>query len=392
MCRVEVVSREALIEPIIVHFSNGRLRPEATGDITFEVLQSMKQKHKLVVADTEHMTYKGTSVDGTDTNDRHYIAVLDKTRHKIKLVPTALFWMNPVLKDSECLAQKNVVDNSVNKENKQRKADELTMAFGSKKKKRAMESRLRHQVQNEELVSLMEKTATLLESSSVLEDSNPPNSVADLLPSVNRDATSLEQVYNLHDIISPDGLDSLSDAAAELVNATDDDVSSWESTKKYPQFVLRHLASLPIEEPSRSHKAKLLQFMGYLIYTANLKAAQVRVKDPYPAYIPATVKQTLLATFFQTPPDKRAKRVFPPNLKDKLTGHILVLGLLLDRFQLNVTDLQSDVKIAQTKLSILVRALGARLEMVDGAQWVKLKLPVAPFSETSRPMMKKKKK
>jgi len=96
--------------------------------------------------------------------------------------------------------------------------DRLRMKFGSKRQQRSLENYKRMHADTD---TLKDKLKGVIDSMSVEEDHLQPvvtTSDEGYLPSINRAAATVDDVYNLHAIISAEELASLHNQAVEILN------------------------------------------------------------------------------------------------------------------------------------------------------------------------------
>ena len=95
--------------------------------------------------------------------------------------------------------------------------DRLRMKFGSKRQQRSLENYKRMHTDTD---ALKDKLKSVVSRMSVEEDHLKPvvtTSDEGYLPPVNRDAATVDDVYNLHDIVSAEELESLKEQAVRIL-------------------------------------------------------------------------------------------------------------------------------------------------------------------------------
>ncbi|XP_066287315.1 DNA-directed RNA polymerase I subunit RPA49-like [Branchiostoma lanceolatum] len=283
---------------------------------------------------------------------KYMVGVLDKNTGKMRVYDTNSFTMRPVIHDKN-EKQKDEVDLTY-----QEKNDRLVDAFGGAKKKRAMESRLRDKVKREALETAM--GAAVEDFMKTPEKLTGPEMDTDsTIPPHDKNAAKPEDVYKVESLISPEVFEALKDVAGVFVKATKEDVSQWRTEGRYSTFVLRQVATMPLDEEARLTRSCHVMYMWYLLALHGLKYSDWRKRDlPLPEGMPLLVKQQLLGAFTVKADAARSRRAMPPRLKDKLLCYILVMGLIIEKFKLNLNDIQKDLKIALKKLMTLTRAVG----------------------------------
>ncbi|XP_013388850.1 DNA-directed RNA polymerase I subunit RPA49 isoform X3 [Lingula anatina] len=332
-------------EGILATFANGRLKG-GTDNIRFgyyrgkDEADPKKSMKRTLVAETDTMEYIGQNLDiqapRTGRMCKYLVGILDKDSGKMKVMDAQLFHMRPRFDKDETDAPDKAEDKELSF---MEKNDLLTKAFGSNKKRKAMDSRIRNQIKGEALEvavgaavdhTLSLPTAAQVTSVPKIVDDSPSG-----IPPFDKDASKPEDVYKLDD-----------------------------SILMYPGYVLQHLSVLPIQEAARSKKARLLLYTSYLIKTYMLRAPDLKRKDILPQDIPETVRRALLDkyTLKATSSDgRKTVRCMPARLKDKVVSYMLVLGLIIDEFNLELTALQKDIKMGQARIIQHSRSLGCKV-------------------------------
>ncbi|XP_078683749.1 DNA-directed RNA polymerase I subunit RPA49-like [Branchiostoma floridae x Branchiostoma belcheri] len=352
-------------EPLLVQFTNGRLKPDNPPNFGYfrstERDDVRKRHRRVLVAETERMQYVGRnfgpSAPRGNSLCKYMVGMLDKKTGKMRVYDTNSFTMRPVVHDKDQEKHKDETDLTY-----QEKNDRLVDAFGGAKKKRAMESRLRDKVKKEALETAMGAAVEdVMKTPEKL--TGPEMDSGSTIPPHDKNAATPEDVYKVESIIPPEVSEALKDAAGDFVKATKEDIAKWRAEERYSTFVLRQLSTMPLDEEARLARSSHIMYMWYLLALHGLKYSDWRKRDlPLPHGMPLLVKQQLLGAFTVKADAARSRRAMPPRLKDKLLCYILVLGLIIEKFRLNLNDVQKDLKIAQKKLMTLTRAIGCEIQ------------------------------
>ncbi|XP_056010377.1 uncharacterized protein LOC125679942 isoform X4 [Ostrea edulis] len=244
------------------------------------------------------------------------------------------------------------------------KKDMLTSVFGSKKKQRALDSRLKNQIKGKALDKAL---SSVISQASTIEplqvEENDQNAEYSVIPPRNKDATTPKEVYNIDHIVHPNEKEVTLEACTVFFDATADDIQAWRKEKKYPQQILSLLARMSKSEEHRTDQATYITYLYYLIYLHNLKPKQLKEKDPLPKDWPEAVRFHLLKRFTQTVRGQFRQRIMTARLKDKLVSYILVLCLYLEEFSIELSNLQTDLNKTREKLSLHCQALGCTIKV-----------------------------
>jgi hypothetical protein len=135
--------------------------------------------------------------------------------YQVRLIPTTSIMLSPISR-----AEKTSSVSVVTQEDK----DRLRMKFGSKKQQRSLENYKRMRTDTD---TLKDKLKSVVGSAPVEDDHlQPVDTTSDegFLPPINRNAATVEDVYNLHDLISAKELSSLREQAVRTLKEPQNDM------------------------------------------------------------------------------------------------------------------------------------------------------------------------
>jgi DNA-directed RNA polymerase I subunit RPA49 len=330
----------------------------------------------------ENMNY-----EGLEEEERSFaVGVIDKANNKITVCNTAFFILKP-----ECYLTSKETETTETSQNESmssyaEKLDSLTAAFGSAKKRKAMQTKLKNKLDEETLESAV--NAAVEESKAFMIESTAKNGLGDegedqealevefdrfsIVPRPNEAAQSASQVYILNEVLSLSSAEFerfTSELGTKFALAAPDMITKWMSTCVYPQYVCERLLELCRSRPNHQHKldkCKQLAYVCYMMQLFKLKSAQLRSKNALKALeVPAFVIDKLYELYTVLPKSEsnaRSVRSMPRRLKDKLICHILVIGLFIDEFKTSLDSIQKDIKLSIQKLSEFFQALGCHIK------------------------------
>ncbi|XP_022091564.1 DNA-directed RNA polymerase I subunit RPA49-like [Acanthaster planci] len=369
---------------ILANFNHGRLNvAEESGPcqtLNFKYYKHTdqgdhrKKNQRILVAESNTMHYVGQNygihAPKHTSNCKYLVGVLDKKTGKMKIYDTQSFHLRP------WFGQTRGEEESANVTGKEeltflQKNDRLTEAFGSSRKQRALESRLRSAVTSQALETLASKAVKHAQSQP--ETVMVPDDEADtrgILPPCNKVAQSLKDVYNLEDIISPICMEMLKQVPdiSVLEEATKEQITDWKKEGKYSDYILGHLEDLPKDAEERQQRVCILVFIHYLRKLYAISAKEIRAKKVVVAEdLPDVFNQHLLDTFTQMSASVdgvRMQRCFPRKLKEKVLVHMLTLALLIDGFKTDLLTLQRGMTAQMHLFRNHARALGCKVKVV----------------------------
>ncbi|XP_056010376.1 DNA-directed RNA polymerase I subunit RPA49-like isoform X3 [Ostrea edulis] len=329
---------------LLAHFTNGYIDENCTRKIHFGYFQGNEDDRKfmdkkMLVAETCDMSYVGQNygplASTIQRNCKYYAGVFDKKTGKMRICDAEIFQMHPKPSDIDDEGEELALSSPVSEKSFTEKKDMLTSVFGSKKKQRALDSRLKNQIKGKALDKA--------------------------LSSVISQASTIEPLQV--EVVHPNEKEVTLEACTVFFDATADDIQAWRKEKKYPQQILSLLARMSKSEEHRTDQATYITYLYYLIYLHNLKPKQLKEKDPLPKDWPEAVRFHLLKRFTQTVRGQFRQRIMTARLKDKLVSYILVLCLYLEEFSIELSNLQTDLNKTREKLSLHCQALGCTIKV-----------------------------
>lgn len=383
----------------VVSFSHGSLTANMKLPVSVyerKITTSSRTKtRRILVSESDGLEYVGENYGEhglrANTHCNHFVAVENVSTGNVALYPADLITMRPYFAKTISDAPK-VQDKSYREQ-----VDALATTFGSKRKRKAVEARLRLQVDENTLRETVASTLAAVEGTLTTAQNDAPAgktpaSVADSIPPQNRDVTIPQDVYRIEDIVPPEHVDYLDELAEPLLNATPDQIAQWRSDMTYPEYVVSRLERLSRDQENRAIEGRLLVFYCMLLSVSRLKYNDVKKKDPLPD-IAQPLKGRLLDMFTLTSRSERGatSRNFPQRMKDKVLAYIMVVVLILEDYKYDFRMLQLDTKSSDKTLTTLAYALGCHvgirktLGVRAGSKYLELKLPLVDPSQRIRP-------
>jgi DNA-directed RNA polymerase I subunit RPA49 len=380
----------------LVTFANGELKSSSTKQPKFSLYHkgggTATKKRKIMVAETDQMTYVGTNYDDNSQTStanlcKYYIGALDRQTGRMTVQRAELMHLRPYIpgKTDVDLSEESPV-----KLEKSQVRDEMVALFGSERQKRAFAAYKRNKVDSGALETALASAVTEAGTSQeATGEAAASMQGSGLAPPFNPQAQTPQDVYNVSDIISLVDLAAVQVTGQVFTAATKEDIDQWRQQAKYPEYILSHVANLPSSEPERSLKASLLLYCNWLIqmYTQTHRGFEKKGLQLSGEVPPPDVEKNLLEKFSELLPDAARKpgkvpqRRVTSRMKDKILLHLLVLTLILDDFSVECSTLQQDLKVTTKKLMDNYKSLGCRVSKLG----VKRKSGVAesPVDSTS---------
>lgn len=335
---------------------------------TFTKNSSKEKKRLKLTINDENMNYEAIE----EAEQPFMIGSLDDNGN-ISIHNTPYFLLKP-----ECYISSNSETNgnlSVNKlSSYSEKLNSLTAAFGSSKKRKAMQTKLKNKI---DVATLESAVSNAVEETKKITEHKPltENKVNEelleqfsIMPIPNKNAKAPNEVYELNEVLSLNQheFDRFTlDLSKKFAISTNESIKTWRAGVIYPEYVCEYLSKLISSKSNQKYrieKCKQLAYINYLIILYKLKAAQLRTKTPMVSCeIPDSAINKIFNLYTVTSNSNaqgKYMRTMPRRLKDKLTCHILVLSLHLDDFSTNLEMLQKDLKLSMQRLNDFYAALG----------------------------------
>ncbi|NXA64012.1 RPA49 polymerase, partial [Mohoua ochrocephala] len=410
-----------------VRFANGRLlRPDS---LRFTVYRNRDRAHprkrhrRIVVSETERLCYVGhnfgSEVMKCNSLCRYFVGVLDKNSGQMEVYNAEIFNMQPLLSGGRCwgsqllgcfvplvpalfprhgvgripslvragrdsgrgrhresgvevqqgLQRMGVTHRGVCSSVLQ--MDLCIEAFGTSKQKRALSSRRMNTVGSDIVSTAVTKAAAnVIDAKGVtalMQDmaQDDVQNVSAFLPPCHEDADRPEDVYKFEDILSPAEYEALRVPAAALAGVTAEEMAKRAEERSHCSFVLEELKFLPTDERSRDHKARCLWFLDTLIRFSHLKV--IKKRHPMGPECPHIISRKLMKNFTSlTYNDGSIQNLISASMKAKITAYVIVLALHINNFQTDLTVLQNDMKLPESRILDIAKALRLRVSKAKG--------------------------
>ncbi|XP_053911359.1 DNA-directed RNA polymerase I subunit RPA49 [Cuculus canorus] len=359
----------------MVQFSNGRLQRSDSMQFTIyrhkDTAHPRRKHQRILVSETDRLSYVGNNFSSGVTKGnslcRYFVGVLDKDSGQLDVYNAEIFNMQPLLSDNL------IPDDTKDYQTKsyREKMDLCIEAFGTSKQKRALSSRRMNAVGNDILSTAVTKAAAnIIDAKGVtalIQDvaQDDEQNISIFLPPCNEDADKPADVYKFEDILSPAEYEALQVPAAVFVNITPEEIAKKTEDKSHCSFVLEELKFLPADEKSRDHKARCLWFLDTLIKFSYLKV--IKKKHPMGPECPHIISRKLMKNFTSlTYNNGSIQNVISASMKAKITAYVIALALHINNFQTDLTVLQNDLKLQESRMMDIARAMRLKVSKAKG--------------------------
>ncbi|NXO10366.1 RPA49 polymerase, partial [Oriolus oriolus] len=244
-------------------------------------------------------------------------------------------------------------------------------AFGTSKQKRALSSRRMNAVGSDIVSTAVTKAAANIIDAkgmtALMQDmaQDDVQNISAFLPPCHEDADRPEHVYKFEDILSPAEYEALRVPAAALASLSAEEMAKRAEERSHCSFVLEELKFLPTDERSRDHKARCLWFLDTLIRFSHLKV--IKKKHPMGPECPHIISRKLMKSFTSlTYNDGSMQNLISASMKAKITAYVIALALHINNFQTDLTVLQNDMKLPESRILDIAKALRLRVSKAKG--------------------------
>ncbi|NXQ44172.1 RPA49 polymerase, partial [Catharus fuscescens] len=396
-----------------VRFANGKLqRPDSLRFTVYrnrDTAHPRKKNRRILVSETERLCYVGhnfgSEVMKCNSLCRYFVGVLDKNSGQMDVYNAEIFNMQPLLSGGslfpwhgagtipslvhagspgwrlsrECGGLENAAVG--------RAAgfvlcwahrvcfraclcpvqmDLCIEAFGTSKQKRALSSRRMNAVGSDIVSTAVTKAAAnVIDAKGVtalVQDvaQDDVQNISAFLPPCHEDASRPEHVYKFEDILSAAEYEALRVPAAALASITTEELAKRAEERSHCSFVLEELKFLPTDEKSRDHKARCLWFLDTLIKFSHQKV--IKKKHPMGPECPHIISKKLMKNFSSlTYNNGSMQNLISASMKAKITAYVIALALHINNFQTDLTILQNDMKLPESRILDIAKALRLRV-------------------------------
>ncbi|XP_075458843.1 DNA-directed RNA polymerase I subunit RPA49 [Ascaphus truei] len=361
-------------EALLVQFSNGNIQSPDSLDFTLYRNKDHKtpktKKQRILAAETDRLSYVGNnfSSDASKCNTlcRYFVGILNKESGTMEVYDAEHFKMQPILGSSTNSEVQNEDGTDQPSKSYREKMDSLIEAFGTNKQKRALSSRKLNQVGSEILSKAMEKAAEeIIESrgtTELVKDAvgNKEQDSSLFLPPCDFSAEKPEDVYKFDDLLFPAEYAALEVASAAFRNITSEELQQMVENKKYGLFVLQELHDMPKDEKDRDHKARCLWYLDALIKLSQQKVVKRKeiLSPECPNIICGKLMKNFTVVIYK---NGSILNSISGTTKSKIVAHVIALALHITDFQVDLTFLQRDMKLKESRILEIARAMGLKI-------------------------------
>jgi hypothetical protein len=233
-------------EPILLRFEHSDINPNVNlgtrlvaglyeserSESEFERKGSGQKRKKVVVIQGEtDMTYVGSSEGhlNVDQGDLRTFIAIRTRKNKMRVFEATPIIVSPYIDGRAHLQHTEAGPKTA--EEKRAAAIDLAKAFGSKKKRLALERKEKNQISSENMNDSINTATEAVAVPDEIPDVKD-QSILVLAPPCNRETNDLKSVYLVKDILSDEDLNEMQDLAYNWLCSTAEQLNSWRESKQ----------------------------------------------------------------------------------------------------------------------------------------------------------------
>ncbi|KAI8431638.1 hypothetical protein MSG28_016117 [Choristoneura fumiferana] len=328
---------------VLVNFQNGE--PEDDLDVDCKRLVD-ENGNKSLVTEISDVLYAGDE-DAEDLGQT-FILVRNRKTGKVRLIEVGCAELKPVIKIDLDTSQLHETSRL-----------ELSRKFGSKKQKQQMEQKEKLKVNVQTVTEQMVNvTENISEDKLDLSVYNQTNSDDFYLPPIDRDATKVEEVYDLNKILTEDEYEAI---YSELED------------KDYADQLHSSIKRATASKKMTPRLTVLSVYADTLLKFTFIRSTEVRKKSFTVCEHSSTLNKIVLNNFTTLSNGKRNR---PLQYRDKSICYFIVFMLILNNFKFDMENLSSALKMTPATIGLKVRVVGGSVVTSGDKKMVQLKLPL----------------
>ncbi|SCU96828.1 LADA_0H02960g1_1 [Lachancea dasiensis] len=363
--RIEVEKFEAEPSVAVGAFFKGVQVPKKT---KFELFRSKSSPENFLLhGENDRIEYSGSTDVNSNDSSQYLVGIYDPATRTVQLHKSPVIAAKVASKSTKDLAGPDIKRTEL-RAGALRNA--LGEAFGTKKAKKAIADIERNRIDSDKLVdSAVEivdsvKTASKdLPSREALQQVSSQDSTT---PQANANATDVEQIYPIHNIIPKKEWQHIRVGA--ILKETDEAARLELLPFKKSPYVAKKLPTLT--QSQQMAKLQLLYYLSLLLGVFENKRVSDKAKllenlnAPSEALIDGILERFTISRPGQYGRSKERGFFIDPQREDKLLCYILAIILHLDNFIVEISPLAQELGLKPSKIVNLFKNLGA---IVKGA-------------------------
>ncbi|AET37364.1 DNA-directed RNA polymerase I subunit RPA49 Ecym_1109 [Eremothecium cymbalariae DBVPG len=361
---IEITSVRQQPSIAVASFFKGFRAPK---DTSFKLYSKPSSDNYVLHGENERLEYKGKSDELLDESCSYVLGLYDHSKKAIELYKTPVIPTKVYSKSKRNLSGPKIKQGEA-KASEMRNA--LGEAFGTKKAKKAIADIERNRIDSDKVVhSAIDIINNVTDSGKHLpsrEQLQTSSSTDRPTPLANVDATDVEQIYPLHNIIPKKEWSFL--RVGPIIKEADVEQKLQMLPYSKSQYVAKKISTLT--QAAHMQKLQLLYYLSLLLGVyANRRTndkimLMQKLNSPPDTLIDGILERFAVLRAGQFGRSKDRSFTIDPQREDKLLCYILVIIMHLDNFLVEVSPIAQELGLKPSKLVNLLKTLGA---IVKGA-------------------------
>lgn len=337
----------------------------------FKLYKSKSSEEFILHGENNQLEYEGVT-DKIDSDGAQYVvAVYDPLTKKAELYKTPVLSTKVISKSKKALTGPAIKQRKVNASIQR---NSLGEAFGTKKAKKAIIDLERNRIDSDKLVNSaidiidsVNNASKDLPTRDQLRESTSQDRIASL---ANVDATDVEQIYPIHNVIPK------SEWQFIRVNAILKETDNKKRLESFPYskspYVCKKLQTLT--QTGHLTKLQMLYYLSLLLGFYDNRKISNKVKlseqlnSPPDVLLDGILNKFTISKAGYIGKSKDRAFFVDPQREDKLLSYVLIIIMHLDNFIVEVSPLAQELSLKPSKLVNLFRTLGAIVKGATVAQ------------------------
>lgn len=384
------------VGPVVVSFPHGPPPPESfsnkdddelssgVGPLAFHMLasKSSRDSKRMVVASNGKAMYQGRNFGETSTSQslsKYMVGVYDKETKQVDLYDVDHIYalQQQAMRAPRPATSTTGIDGDITDKDRRKL---LIETFGSRKKQNLQRSREANIVKAQN-VSASSAVSRMLNKKAAKAASAVEPAEADalatrraFLPPCNFDAKTVEEAYPLEGLVTREEQMALTPGVKEMLPKVkkSSEIATMRENHTFGEYVLQHFETMPRDKKAARAHMRLLMYISHLQQMVEAPRIMKTAKPdttfgteddalvPSLAGIPPGVVTRMLSLFAerQVSPGGRLSYVRTQFLRDKLLVHLCAVCLTLENYDMDITVLSKDLRMAPKSLLAFFRELG----------------------------------
>jgi len=325
-----------------------------------------------IVIKTEKIKYIGTKKT-SDISKDFAIGILDKTTNSIKIVPIEQVFG---LRQSIRGFKEEIADSKFFGLEYADHRDKLNLQFATPKRVRSSRTYRENILSESNVVGV----DNLIDQIQVQLPQEMGNDTYQDLPNCNLKATDPADIFPLKDLIPTDEINMMTDADDYISQLGESKEIIKQRVPQCPRYVIKLLMELPVKDTQEIRiRCTYLKYYSHLFNFYKVTKNIMRIKNFRKRFEQYTIPKALIEQFltkYGVPHTanlglkKETSYQLPPELKNKLINHLLIVAVFLANYRITISDIEMEYGLSHRRLVTHFRRIGCIFPAKDTAKLV----------------------